>query len=57
MVRDRTVVQRFYTFFLKQASFRKEGVEEDVFNYAIVYDRNNREQLLYESCRQHKRQS
>ena len=55
MVRDRTVVQRFYTFFLKQASFRKEGVEEDVFNYAIVYDRNNREQLLYESCRQHKR--
>lgn len=27
----------------------KEGVEEDIFNYAIAYDRNNREPLFYES--------
>jgi len=27
----------------------KEGIEEDIFNYAIAYDRNNREPLFYES--------
>lgn len=27
----------------------KEGVEEDIFNYAIAYDRNNSEPLFYES--------
>ena len=27
----------------------KEGVEEDIFNYVIAYDRNNREPLFYES--------
>lgn len=27
----------------------KEGVEGDIFNYAIAYDRNNREPLFYES--------
>lgn len=27
----------------------KEGVETDIFNYAIAYDRNNREPLFYES--------
>ena len=27
----------------------KEGREEDIFNYAVAYDRNNREPLFYES--------
>ena len=27
----------------------KEGIEEDIFNYAVAYDRNNREPLFYES--------
>lgn len=27
----------------------KQGSEEDIFNYAIAYDRNNREPLFYES--------
>ena len=27
----------------------KEGVETDIFNYAIAYDRNNREPLFYEA--------
>ena len=27
----------------------KEGLETDIFNYAIAYDRNNREPLFYES--------
>ena len=27
----------------------KEGIEEDIFNYAIAYDRNNRDPLFYES--------
>ena len=27
----------------------KEGMETDIFNYAIAYDRNNREPLFYES--------
>ncbi|MCD7868196.1 MAG: transposase [Clostridiales bacterium] len=27
----------------------KEGVETDIFNYAIAYDRNNREPLFYET--------
>ena len=27
----------------------KEGIEGDIFNYAIAYDRNNREPLFYES--------
>lgn len=27
----------------------KQGNEEDIFNYAIAYDRNNREPLFYES--------
>lgn len=27
----------------------KNGIEEDIFNYAIAYDRNNREPLFYES--------
>ena len=26
----------------------KEGIEEDIFNYAVAYDRNNREPLFYE---------
>lgn len=27
----------------------KDGIEEEIFNYAIAYDRNNREPLFYES--------
>ena len=27
----------------------KDGLEEEIFNYAIAYDRNNREPLFYES--------
>ena len=27
----------------------KEGIEEEIFNYAVAYDRNNREPLFYES--------
>jgi len=27
----------------------KEGVETDIFNYAVAYDRNNREPLFYEA--------
>jgi len=27
----------------------KEGIQEDIFNYAVAYDRNNREPLFYES--------
>ena len=27
----------------------KEGIETDIFNYAIAYDRNNREPLFYEA--------
>ena len=27
----------------------KEGMETDIFNYAIAYDRNNREPLFYEN--------
>ena len=32
-----------------ELGYAKEGVEEDIFNYAIAYDRNNREPLFYES--------
>ena len=27
----------------------KEGIERDIFNYSIAYDRNNREPLFYEA--------
>ena len=34
---------------LVEAGHAKEGVERDIFNYAIAYDRNNREPLFYEA--------
>ena len=34
---------------LVELGHAKEGVETDIFNYAIAYDRNNREPLFYEA--------
>ena len=34
---------------LVEMGHAKEGVETDIFNYAIAYDRNNREPLFYEA--------
>lgn len=34
---------------LVEIGHAKEGVETDIFNYAIAYDRNNREPLFYEN--------
>ncbi len=34
---------------LVEVGHAKEGVETDIFNYAIAYDRNNREPLFYET--------
>lgn len=34
---------------LVELGHAKEGVETDIFNYSIAYDRNNREPLFYES--------
>lgn len=45
-LRDVTVDQQIR--FLNEWN-AKEGVEEDIFNYAIAYDQNNREPLFYES--------
>ncbi len=34
---------------LVELGHAKEGIETDIFNYSIAYDRNNREPLFYES--------
>lgn len=34
---------------LVELGHAKEGIEADIFNYAVAYDRNNREPLFYEA--------